>query len=107
MGKTVEVTSQTFQSLVLESAQPVLVDFWATWCPPCKMIAPSLEQISDEYDGRAVVAKINVDENQNLAQKYGIRSIPTLLFFKGGEVADQAVGAMPKEMISQRLDALL
>lgn len=107
MAKPVEVTEATFQSMVLDSAVPVIVDFWAQWCPPCKMIAPFLEEIAGEYDGRAVVCKVDVDSNQGIAQKYGIRSIPTLLFIKGGQVMDQVVGAAPKDQLANRLDALL
>ena len=107
MAKPIEVNDTTFQSTVIESALPVIVDFWAVWCPPCKMIAPIIEQIADDYAGKAVVCKVNVDENQTLAQKYGIRSIPTILFFKGGEIKDQVVGALPKDQFTSRLDALI
>jgi thioredoxin 1 len=107
MAKPIEVTETTFQSTVIESALPVIVDFWAVWCPPCKMIAPIIEQIANDYDGKAVVCKVNVDENQILAQKYGIRSIPTILFFKGGQIKDQVVGALPKDQLTSRLDALI
>jgi len=107
MSKEFEATDANFQAEVLDSEVPVLVDFWATWCPPCKMIAPFIEQIADEYDGKAKVCKVNVDENQQVAAKYGIRSIPTILFIKGGEVIDQVVGALPKDQLAARLDALL
>ncbi len=107
MSKETTVTEETFQSTVLESSVPVLVDFWADWCPPCKMIAPILEQISEEYDGKALVCKVNVDENQSLAQKYGVMSIPTLIFFKDGEIKDQAIGALLKDQLVSRLDALI
>ncbi len=107
MSKEATVTEKTFQSTVLESSVPVLVDFWADWCPPCKMIAPILEQIAEEYDGKALVCKVNVDENQALAQKYGVMSIPTLIFFKDGEIKDQAIGALPKDQLVSRLDALI
>ena len=107
MAKPVEVNEATFQSTVLESAVPVIVDFWAQWCPPCKMIAPFLEQMAGEYDGKAVICKVDVDSNPTLAQKYGVRSIPTLLFIKGGEVKDNVVGALPKDQLVKRLDALL
>ena len=107
MSKPIEVTTETFQSSVLENSLPVIVDFWAVWCPPCKMIAPLLEEIAEEYDGKAVICKVNVDDNQPLAQKYGIRSIPTLLFFKDGEVKDQVIGALPKDQLASHLDALL
>ena len=107
MAKPVEVTEATFQSTVLESAIPVIVDFWAQWCPPCKMIAPFLEEMAGEYEGRALICKVDVDSNQMIAQQYGVRSIPTLLFVKGGEVKDQLVGAAPKDQLAKRLDALL
>lgn len=107
MGKVIEVTDDTFQNTVLESQTPVIVDFWATWCPPCRILAPIVEEIAGEYDGRVTVCKVDVDKNQALAQKYGIRSIPTVLFFKNGEVQDQVVGALPKDQLSSKLDALL
>lgn len=107
MSKEITVTEENFQSTVLESSVPVLVDFWADWCPPCKMIAPILEQIAEEYDGKALVCKLNVDENQALSQKYGVMSIPTLIFFKDGEIKDQAIGALPKDQLVSRLDALI
>ncbi|WP_027681798.1 thioredoxin [Rhizobium leguminosarum] len=92
--KKVDVTN--FQSEVLESAEPVVVDFWAEWCGPCKMIAPSLEEIAVEMEGKVKVAKLNIDENPELAAQFGVRSIPTLAIFKGGEVSDISVGAKPK-----------
>ncbi|MFA6470580.1 MAG: thioredoxin [Candidatus Latescibacterota bacterium] len=107
MAKPIEVTDQTFQGLVIENSLPVIVDFWATWCPPCRMIAPFLEQIADEFDGKAVVCKVDVDNNHSTAQKYNVRSIPTILFFKNGEIKDQVVGALPKEQLADRLKALL
>ncbi|HLP70993.1 MULTISPECIES: thioredoxin [Ciceribacter] len=97
---TVKVDNSNFQTEVLESAQPVVVDFWAEWCGPCKMIAPSLEEISNEMAGKVKVAKINIDENPELAAKFGVRSIPTLAIFKGGEVADIKVGASPKTALA-------
>jgi thioredoxin 1 len=107
MAKPIEVTDSTFQSQVLENSLPVVVDFWATWCPPCRMIAPFLEQIAGEYEGKAVVCKVDVDQNHALAQKYNVRSIPTILFFKDGEVKEQVVGALPKDQIAARLSKLL
>ncbi len=107
MAKPIEVTDSTFQAQVMESALPVIVDFWATWCPPCRMIAPFLEQIAGEYEGKALVCKVDVDNNQALAQRFSVRSIPTILFVKGGEVRDQVVGALPKDQIAARLNALL
>jgi len=107
MPKPTVVTADTFEEIVLTSSVPVLVDFWAVWCPPCKMIAPFLEELAVEYDGRALICKLNVDENQAIARKYGVRSIPTLLFIKDGQIQDQVVGAMPKDQLSARLDKLL
>lgn len=97
---TVKVDASNFKSEVLESAEPVVVDFWAEWCGPCKMIAPSLEEIAVELQGKVKVAKLNIDENPELAAQFGVRSIPTLAIFKGGEVADIAVGARPKTALS-------
>ena len=107
MAKPIEVTDQTFQALVIDSSLPVIVDFWATWCPPCRMIAPFLEQIADEYEGKATICKVDVDHNHALAQKYNVRSIPTILYFKNGQIRDQVVGALPKEQLAVRLTALL
>ena len=107
MAQPIQTTEDTFKADVLENPLPVIVDFWAVWCPPCKMIAPFLEQIAEEYDGRAVVCKVYVDKNQSLARKYGIQSIPTILFMKNGEIKDQVIGALPKEQLASRLDALL
>lgn len=101
------VTSATFESEVLQSNEPVLVDFWASWCGPCRMIAPSVEQLSGEYAGRAKVAKIDVDECPDVARKYGVMSIPTLIVFKGGQPAAKAVGALPKPKIAEMLDGTL
>ncbi|WP_337267736.1 thioredoxin [Oryzifoliimicrobium ureilyticus] len=97
---TVTVDMNNFQSEVLESAEPVVVDFWAEWCGPCKMIAPSLEEIAVEMQGKVKVAKLNIDENPELAAQFGVRSIPTLAIFKGGEVKDISVGAKPKTALS-------
>ena len=97
---TVKVTDKTFQDEVLAADVPVLVDFWAEWCGPCKMIAPALEEISTELAGKVKVAKLNIDENPELAAKFGVRSIPTLAMFKGGEVADIKVGAAPKTALT-------
>jgi thioredoxin 1 len=97
---TVTTDKTSFQNDVLQSNEPVVVDFWAEWCGPCKMIAPSLEEISAEMDGKVKIAKVNIDENPELAAQYGVRSIPTLMLFKGGEVADMKVGAAPKTALS-------
>ena len=107
MAKPIEVTDETFQATVLENTLPVIVDFWAAWCPPCKILGPIIEEISDDYDGKAVVCKVDVDKNQSLAQKYNIRSIPTVLFIKGGEIKDQVAGALPKDQLIPKIDALL
>lgn len=92
----VNVTDSDFGKEVLESQAPVLVDFWATWCAPCRAIAPALEELAAQYKGKVKVVKVNIDENQDTPQRYGIRSIPTLLLFKGGKVVEQIVGAVPK-----------
>lgn len=97
---TIKVDSSNFQKEVLDSVEPVVVDFWAEWCGPCKMIAPSLEEISNELAGKLKVAKLNIDENPDIAAQYGVRSIPTLAMFKKGEVADIKVGASPKSALT-------
>ncbi|MCE6076314.1 MULTISPECIES: thioredoxin [Rhizobium/Agrobacterium group] len=97
---TVKVDANNFEAEVLQSVEPVVVDFWAEWCGPCKMIAPSLDEISTEMAGKVKIAKLNIDENPELAAKFGVRSIPTLAMFKGGEVADIKVGAAPKTALS-------
>lgn len=102
-----EFNDSNFQSEVIESDVPVLVDFWAEWCGPCKMIGPVVDQLAGELDGTAKVGKVNVDEARDLAVKYGVRSIPLLLFFKGGEVKDQIVGAnVTKDQLKEKLEAL-
>lgn len=92
---------------ILASDKPVMIDFWATWCGPCRMLAPTVEEIANEYEGKAVICKCNVDEASDTPMKYGIRNIPTLLFFKGGELVGRLVGAVPKSEITAKLDALL
>lgn len=104
---TVAVLDSTFKSEVLDSSVPVLVDFWATWCAPCRAIAPSLEELAAQYKGQVKVAKVDVDENQQIAQEFGIRSIPTLLLFKGGKVVDQLVGAVPKGKLEESIKKAL
>jgi len=104
MSNYIEATDDNFESEVLGSEVPVLVDFWAVWCAPCRMIAPIVEELASEKEGRLKVAKVDVDNNPQTAIKYNIRSIPTLLVFKGGNVVDQMVGAVPKSMIESRLE---
>jgi thioredoxin 1 len=103
----VEITDANFEELVVKSDKPVMIDFWAVWCGPCRMIAPIVEEMSGEYEGKAVIGKVDVDSNPNVAMKYGIRNIPTVLFVKNGEVADKQVGAAPKQVFTNKLDALL
>ncbi len=103
----VTLTAENFQKEVLEFELPVLVDFWAEWCAPCLMIAPTIEEIAQEYSGRLKVGKLNVDENPTIAAKYNIQSIPTLLIFKEGKVIEQIVGALPKEALKSKIDAIL
>jgi thioredoxin 1 len=105
--KPVTITDANFESEVIKSNIPVLIDFWATWCGPCKAIAPIVEDLAKEYDGKVKVGKVDVDDNQQTAIKYGIRSIPTLLIMKNGKVNDTIVGAVPKTQIVQKLNAAL
>lgn len=103
----IEITDANFEELVVKSDKPVMIDFWAVWCGPCRMIAPIVEEMSGEYEDKAVIGKVDVDSNPNIAMKYGIRNIPTVLFVKGGEVVDKQVGAAPKQAFTAKLDALL
>lgn len=106
-GKVEAVTEQTFETQVLKSPLPVLVDFWAAWCGPCRMIAPIVEELANEYEGRLRVFKLDVDENGGIAARYSIMSIPTLGLFSGGELVERIVGYMPKEQLRRRIDAAL
>jgi thioredoxin 1 len=107
MSEPIVVTDDNFAEEVLESDLPVLVDFWAAWCGPCRMIAPIVEELVGEYEGKAKICKMDVDAHQKTAAEFGIRSIPTLLLFKESKVADQVIGAVPKQQITEKLDAVL
>ena len=102
-----EFTDSNFQAEVVEAEQPVLVDFWATWCGPCKMIAPTIEELASDYDGKARIGKVDIDQNQEVAMQHGIQAIPTILVFKGGKVVQRFQGVSPKEKLAEALDAAL
>lgn len=102
-----EITDSNFEETVLNSSKPVLVDFWAAWCGPCRMVGPVIDEISNEYEGKAVVGKVDVDANQEFAAKYGVRNIPTVLVFNNGEVVGRQVGVSPKTAYTEAIDALL
>jgi thioredoxin 1 len=106
MAKAIEINDQNFEEII-NSDKPVLVDFWAEWCGPCKMIGPIVEELAGDYDGKAVIGKVDVDSNPGVSAKFGIRSIPTLLVFKGGAIVDKQVGAVPKSVLAKKLDAQL
>lgn len=103
----ITITDDNFESEVLKSDKPVIIDFWATWCGPCRMIAPIIEELAKEYDGKVKVGKLDVDSNQNTSIKYGVRSIPTVLFFNNGEVKDTIIGAVPKSMFVEKTNTVL
>ncbi|MBD3796629.1 MAG: thioredoxin [Campylobacterales bacterium] len=105
MGKYIELTGADFESTIAEGV--TLVDFWAPWCGPCRMIAPIIEELAEEFDGKAKICKVNTDEEQDIAVKFGIRSIPTILFFKNGEMVEQMVGAASKQAFADKLNSLL
>lgn len=102
-----EFTDSNFDELVVKADKPVLVDFWAEWCGPCRMVGPIVAELADEYADKVVVGKLDVDSNPEVSMKYGIRNIPTILFFKNGEIVDKQVGAVPKSVLSEKLNALL
>lgn len=102
-----EITDASFASDIIESGKPAMVDFWAVWCGPCRMVGPVVEEIAAEYQGKAIVGKVDVDTNQEVAAEYGIRNIPTILFFKDGQVVDKVVGVVPKEQLVEKLNAIL
>ena len=106
-GKIIEVSDKSFDEAVLKSDKPVLVDFWAPWCGPCRSIAPALETLAEDYEGKVSITKMNVDENADVPVTYGVRSIPYIALFKGGELVDSLVGAVPKEKLAEMLDKSL
>ena len=104
---TVSVTDDNFDTEVLKSSKPIVVDFWAEWCGPCRVVGPVVEELANDYDGKVVIGKVNVDHNTELSAKYGIRNIPTIIFIKDGEVVDKSVGASPKNVLEEKIEAML
>ncbi len=102
----VEITDANFEQLVTKSDKPVLLDFWAEWCGPCRMVGPVVDELAKDYEGKAIIGKVNVDDNANISTLFGVRNIPTILFFKGGKVVDKQVGAVPKSVLENKLKAL-
>ena len=107
VSMALEITESNFQEVVLNSDKPVLVDFWAAWCGPCRMVGPIIDELATEYEGKAVVGKVDVDNHQQFAAKYGVRNIPTVLVFKGGEIVNRQVGVAPKNVYAEAIDAAL
>ncbi|MCH7657568.1 MAG: thioredoxin [Bacteroidetes bacterium] len=104
---TVEVNDSNFEEIVLKSDKPVIIDFWAEWCGPCRMVSPIVEEISEDFKGKVIVAKVDVDSNPGISSKFGIRNIPTIMFFKNGKMVDKQVGAVPKSNLVSKLEPLL
>ena len=102
---SLEITDTNFKEIVLDSEIPVLVDFWATWCGPCRMVGPIVDELANEFKGKAVVGKVNVDDNSSVPSEYGIRNIPALLIFKNGEIVDKVIGAVPKNVLAEKIEA--
>jgi thioredoxin 1 len=102
-----EFTDANFEEMALNSDKPVMIDFWAEWCGPCRMVDPIVKEMATEYDGKAVIGKVNVDENPDISARFGIRNIPTIIFLKGGEMVDKSVGAVPKNVLTDKIDALI
>ncbi len=103
----IEVTESNFDEKVIQSDVPVVVDLWAEWCGPCKLLTPIMEELTTDYEGKALITKVDVDSNPGIAAKFGVRNIPTVLFFKNGEVVDKQVGAVPKDKLTEKLDTLI